>query len=427
MNTHRIALLLTLSLSLCWTVQAQTMRTDTIKVTIPFRKGVSSLDMDYNGTASILDGFLSSLYFLGKDSTSVLRSINIVTAASPEGSRDRNIILSQDRGQSIREFLSEKTSLNPAQIVVDSRGENWEGLLEKIDHCSEPWREEVAGIIRDYLSVGSEELSDVCKKELMAVDGGRAWQWMDDKVFPDLRSAGGVIQVVTIPVREKRDTVVVFHEEVVVKKDTVFIEKEAETNLDTLPVRKAPQERIPVLAFRSNLLLPAMNVGVEVPLSNRMSIGADWYYPWALRQWMNGWFPSQQNCVQALAGSLELRWWLGQAHSAADGDPLFRLCGHSIGAVVTGGYYDMEYDWKGEQGEFLALGVDYMYALPLGKGGVHFEFNLGAGYAVNLYRNYDVRYEGGHLIGSRPKDMRHLPVPLRARISLVVPIMKKVQ
>ena len=427
MKTLRIALLLFFASFLTVTVKAQTSRTDTIKVSIPFRQGVSSLDMDYNGTAAILDGFLSSLNFLRNDSTLVLRSVSVVTAASPEGTWEGNEILSRERGQSIREFLSANTTLSPAQIAVDSRGENWAGLLDALGSCTEPWREEAVGIVSSYFSGGSKEQSDICKKQLMSLDGGKAWQWMNEQVFPGLRSAGGAIQVVTIPVRERRDTIVIFHKKVVESKDTVFIEKETVPVLEAVPVREAPQDRVPVMAFRTNLLLPAMNAGIEVPLSNRMSLGADWYYPWALRRWMNGWFPSQKNCLQALAGSLELRWWLGENHDAKEGNPLYWLCGHSIGAVITGGYYDMEYDWKGEQGEFLALGVDYMYALPLGKGGVHFEFNLGAGYAVNLFRNYDVRYEGGHLIGSKPKDIRHLPVPLRARISLVVPIMKKVQ
>ena len=41
----------------------------------------------------------------------------------------------------------------------------------------------------------------------------------------------------------------------------------------------------PVIALRSNLLLPLMNVGVQVPLGNRFSIGADWYYPFIRREW----------------------------------------------------------------------------------------------------------------------------------------------
>lgn len=424
MKALLISLFLVMSLSLSPSLDAQTLRTDTMKVNIPFRRGVSALDMDFNGTQATLERFLRILDSLERDSSLVLRSLDIVTEASPEGTLRGNERLSRERGQSIRDFLSQNTHLSPSQIVVDSRGENWEGLLESLSDCSEPWGEQARGIVSDFLATGNREQSDSCKLELMVLQDGEAWQWMDSNIFPSLRSAGGSINVVTIP---KRDTVVIYHEDVVIHKDTVFIEKVSEPAYEEPLAVKAPQQKVPVLAFRSNLLVPAMNIGIEVPVSNRVSIGADWYYPWAFRQWMNGWFPSQQNCLQALAGSLEVRWWMGGEHHPDGGNPLHRLCGHSIGAIVSGGYYDMEYDWRGEQGEFLAVGVDYMYALPLGKGGVHLEFDLGAGYAVNLYRDYDVRYEGGHLIGGKPKAIRHLPVPLRARVCLVVPIMKKVQ
>ena len=36
-----------------------------------------------------------------------------------------------------------------------------------------------------------------------------------------------------------------------------------------------------VIAIRSNLLLPALNVGAELPVGNRSSFAVDHYYPWA--------------------------------------------------------------------------------------------------------------------------------------------------
>lgn len=183
-------------------------------------------------------------------------------------------------------------------------------------------------------------------------------------------------------------------------------------------------EGVPAVAIRTNLLLPLMDLGVEVPLSNRFSIGAGCSYPWLTRNWVDAVLPPHKFCAQALVGSIEGRWWLGHSH-AKDSDSRYRLRGHSIGAVLSGGYYDLEYDGRGQQGEFAAVGVDYLYSLPLGRGGIHLEFNIGVGVALNKKRNYSVPYEGGYLIADEQKMLRVVPVPIRSAVSLCVPIMRK--
>lgn len=410
---------------------AQGLRTDTLRVEIPFRRGVPTLDMGYNGTQEVLYGFLSSIDRLNRDTSIIIHSLNILSAASPEGAVANNLLLSHQRAQSIMAFLSEHTTLSPSQIKVNSRGENWEGLFEALSCCDQPWREDALEIISGsgVLESDSFEVSTRCKRDLQSLCDGEAWEWMDENVFPELRSAGGRILVVLSPTAPSVDTVTVFRENTVVLRDTVYVElpqgPDLQVNEEPLTEEKKAWDRIPVVALRSNLLVPLMNVGIEIPLSNRFSLGADWYYPWAYRQWMNRAFPAQQHCAQALALSLEGRWWLGSAHSVDCGDPHLRLCGHSLALVAMAGYYDVGLDWKGEQGEFLAVGVDYLFGLPLGRGGVHLEFNLGLGYCVNRYRDYNVRYEGGHLIGDGPQSLRHLTVPLRAGVNLAVPIGKR--
>lgn len=183
-------------------------------------------------------------------------------------------------------------------------------------------------------------------------------------------------------------------------------------------------EGTPVVAIRTNLLLPLMNLGVEVPVSNRFSLGAGWSYPWLMRSSLDAVLPPRQFCAQTLAGSLEGRWWLGGEHTE-EADTRGRLRGHSIGAVLSGGYYDWEYDGRGQQGEFAAIGVDYLYSLPLGHGGIHLEFNAGIGIALDWNRSYTVPYEGGFLIADSDKKMQVRPVPIRVAVCLCVPIMKK--
>lgn len=164
-------------------------------------------------------------------------------------------------------------------------------------------------------------------------------------------------------------------------------------------------------AFRSNLLVPLMNVGIEVPVSERVSLEADFYSPWVMRRWIDKIMPVHKYCFQFVGGDVGCRFW---TH--------YRLCGHSVGVVASGGIYDFERDWKGQQGEFVFIGLDYLYGLPLGKGGVHIEFNLGAGYGIDWYQNYKVRYEGGKLIDDGGRRKCHRLVPIRLAVSIAIPV-----
>lgn len=181
--------------------------------------------------------------------------------------------------------------------------------------------------------------------------------------------------------------------------------------------------RVPVLAFRSNLLLPLMNIGVEVPLTDYVSIEADFYSPWLPREVFDSNPSGYRYCIQTLAGAVGCRYWPGDTHRGRSGGG-HRLCGHSIGFVASGGIYDFEWDWNGQQGEFVFIGADYLYALPVGRGGVRFEFNLGVGFGVNWYNNYYVQSGNARLLDDGGPQFRHLSAPIRLGISLVLPVFR---
>lgn len=194
--------------------------------------------------------------------------------------------------------------------------------------------------------------------------------------------------------------------------DSVVIVKKLNALATQRKNRKDSLFRRPVAALRSNILLPLMNVGAEVALSNRISVEADLYWPWMTRPLMNSIYPAQQNCVQLFSALIGARLWTGR----------YRLRGHSVGLVIRGTLYDFGMDWKGEQGETLSMGVDYMYCLPLGAGLVQLEFSAGLGYGVGRRRRYCVYEEGGCLWGDGSRELTHGLTPLRFAIALQVPL-----
>ena len=95
-----------------------------------------------------------------------------------------------------------------------------------------------------------------------------------------------------------------------------------------------------------------------------------------------------------------------------------------MGVYGGAGYYDYQLMEDGIQGEFVDFGVDYTFALPVAKGKLRMEFNIGVGMIRSWYRPYymssdyvDLIKEPGILYNST-----NFIGPTRAGISLVVPI-----
>lgn len=197
-------------------------------------------------------------------------------------------------------------------------------------------------------------------------------------------------------------------ESVVSKKSS---KSEKEKSIESFANRK------PIMAVRTNLLVPALNVGVEVPIGNHWSVGADYYYPWV--------WPKKDNkdCFEMLSWGIEGRYWFGKNRTEYD-----RLKGHSVGLYGYMGYYDFERNYHGHQGEFVNVGIDYTYAMAVGKRkGLHFEFSLGVGYIYSQARKYTVIEAGAPLISDKiTKNIGYFG-PTKANISLVVPIFQRVK
>jgi hypothetical protein len=170
-----------------------------------------------------------------------------------------------------------------------------------------------------------------------------------------------------------------------------------------------------VFSLRTNLLVPALNFGAELPLGDHWSVAADYYYPW--------FWPSQKNknCFELLGWSAEARYWFGRNRKPQD-----RLKGHSVGLYVAGGYYDFEKDYRGMQGEFVSPGLDYTYSMAIGrKKNLHLQFTLAAGFIRSWGRTYNVYGDYGDLYPDDGTLIWDYVGPTKAAVTLVVPFYKK--
>ena len=173
------------------------------------------------------------------------------------------------------------------------------------------------------------------------------------------------------------------------------------------------------LSLRTNLLLPLLNVGLELPIGNRWSVAADVYYPWLFRS------DDHKNCLQAAAVSAEGRYWLGKRHRDGAENRIYRLQGHSIGAFGAVGKYDFEHNYKGDQGEFWVAGIDYLYAVPVCKGRMHIELSVAVGYfqaKAYSYHVYEQPGGKGYYDDRNFRKVMRYAGPVKATVALVIPL-----
>lgn len=429
-----IAILGVLLLSLPAYAQTASVRKDTLSLTVYFRQSQSGIDLSFRGNGKNISEFIRKINAMNADSGTLIQSINISTSASPEGTYEFNRSLSMARARSISDYLLSNTTLAPSQIKAFSLGVDWEAFEDIIEKGNDPAKEEILEIIHTdnpIVDVDGKTV-DIRPSLLSELENGRVWARLNEEIFEDLRQAGGKISCIVsskdeqgMSFEHRKDTLIVIHKDTVYNYVYDYAKGKAPKGYAPKGFRKDSLFRTPVIAFRSNILVPLMNIGVEVPVSNRVSLEADFYSPWAMREWVDKKMPAHQYCFQFVGGTVGCRFWTGEFHNAKTGDPRYRLRGHSIGIVASGGVYDLGWDWKGQQGEFAFLGADYLYGLPLGKGGAHFEFNIGVGYGINRYNNYVVRHEGGKLVNDGGKQVRYRPVPIRVGISVAIPVFKE--
>ena len=328
-------------------------------------------------------------------------SISVISAASPDGREVYNKWLSRKRGLSAYALLeSQYPEIDPAIIIVDPIGEDWETLRRIIYEDSQmPMREELLEL------AGADLPNDEKEKRLRQMK--TAFRYiLKHHVY--LMRASSVTFNISMPAISLDS----------VKGPDIPLPEIGRGEIRKAGYAPAPQRQMTrkmILAARTNLLVPALNAGIEVPVGNNWSVAADYYFPWIWPPKENRW------CVEMLGLNVEGRYWFGRDRKQED-----RLSGHSVGVYAGGGYYDFEMNWKGRQGEYVTAGVDYLYALPVGKKkNIRLEFCIGFGYMHSWVRPYEVKEEFGALI----RDPQELRVnwfgPAKLSVGLVVPIYVK--
>lgn len=339
-------------------------------------------------------------------------TIYIHATASPDGAQLYNKWLAHQRAVSTKKLL---TGIAPefAQktFIVSHSVEDWDGLLQVLLADENfPQRDQMLQILKDA------KPNDDIHKALRGCTEG--WDHFANNHIHALRNSSIGIKVLSASPRDE------FYREGNYRR-IYALENISSPMLkaDVAPLVYAPEQgqgqwRKMIFALSTNLLMSGMSVGIEFPIKDNWSIGLDYFYPWILPK-------SNQWCLETLGGFVEAKYWFpGKKYQW---DRTHRLQGHAVGVYGGLGYYDFQKNADGLQGEFVDMGVDYTFALPVAKGKLRMEFNIGVGLVRTWYRPYYMSSDYEDLI-KEPGILYNTTNffgPTKAGISLVVPIVVK--
>lgn len=380
--------------------------------TIRFRINKSIIDLEYSDNRASSDSLLA---FIDSVGGAAISEITILSYASPDGPYRSNMALAGRRSASIIKMLEEISPELAGKVHIADEDESWSKMYTLVA-ADTVISDDQRRLVFDIMASG--DAPDVKERKIKKI---ASYPYIKTNILTMLRYS---------------DVIVRYHDRDATRRMYVHSAPRLASQLLSMPAAPSLQiiragagtgdeifadlpvsvlsDRKEIFYVRTNFLAPLSNVGLEWCIGNNWSVGADWYYPWIFRN------PDHKNCFQLLGGGLEGRYWFGQARNEQD-----RLEGHSVGVNLSAGYYDFERKYTGDQGEFINVGVDYLYSLPICNDKLHLEFTIGLGYIYSYVKPYDVFEPGGKAFKRGYTENFHWVGPTKAGVSLVVPITVK--
>jgi tetratricopeptide (TPR) repeat protein len=110
------------------------MRSESHSAYINFRVDRYEILENYKSNNTELASIINSIDRVKEDADLTITSITIEGWASPEGTEQHNKILSQNRANSLADYVTAKTGIARTSIHATGMGEDWAGLKREVDN-----------------------------------------------------------------------------------------------------------------------------------------------------------------------------------------------------------------------------------------------------------------------------------------------------
>ncbi|MFI3278277.1 MAG: DUF3575 domain-containing protein [Rikenellaceae bacterium] len=378
------------------------------RVSIYYRFDKDEIDSTYLTNAEALK--FIDLQLCDSTALAHLDSLSLNAVSSPEGPRIYNEKLSKRRAESLYNYLISKYPESKTKIMIGYSGEDWDSLRKMVVESTQiPNKEDVLAIIDSDVNLDTKEY------RLKNLDSGSSWHYIIHNMLCYLRYGASAIFYYDIEYIKGLEPE---------PEPEPIPEPEPEPTTEPEP----EPEIKPLFALKTNLLydaVTALNVELEVPISNRWSIAGEWVFPWWSSSDKES---SKRNCFQLLNGNIEGKYWFGDRTKR----PV--MTGWHLGLYAGGGLYDLERNKEGYQGEFfIAAGLSGGYAHTIfedkiSNGNLRMEYSVAVGYLQTDYDKYTEHWgidNSWHTIRQESGNYTWIG-PTRAKVSLVWMFNRKV-
>lgn len=375
LRRHTLILTLFIALATSPATKADTKCSQDTAV-IYFHQSYADFLPDYRSNAGSIDTLLAHLDSLGAENASTrlkISRVNIVGAASPEGTVPFNDALSLRRADTLGAHLATRLPVAPEAVETWGIGRDWTGLLALAEADGNvPYRDEVVAMLAEIAS--HPAASDLGR--LKSLRGGTPYRYLYEHLFPQLRASSVAIDYY------------VYNRLPGAEVSTPDLSASAELKPVLMPHASGKAKKPFYMALKTNMIYDALaipSVGAEIYAGKDISIVANWMY---------GWWDSNphHHYWRYYGGDVAVRWWFGRAAAQKP------LTGHHIG--VYGGVFTFDFEMGGtgymggKPGATLwdrcmtTAGIEYGYSLPVGRR-INIDFTIGFGYIGGKYIKYE--------------------------------------
>jgi hypothetical protein len=363
-----------------------------------------------------LDSLVSYIEAIAPEHNDTIH-VTIIGSASPEGRARENLELATRRADELRAQLEARITDRIVSYSMIYVGDNWDGLKSLVANSDITDKETILSFFDMPLETRKGgQVVDSRKRQMMLYKNGEMWNELNRRFFHYLRSTDVLLDYVVhhpddapdesallpyvAPASDDVDVVVVdTSQPTVVEESVTSIEP-----MQTVSAAEPESGHKFLFALKTNMLydlLAVPNIGVELPLPSKFSVGANWMYAW----WKSD---NLHRYWRTYGGDIYARKWFG-------GKSI--LTGHHLGVygqIVT---YDFEWGHRGYLGDrwSYAAGLEYGYAINIAKR-LNIDFSIGLGYLWGEYKEYIP--DAGHYVWQATKQRKWIG-PTNAEISLV--------
>lgn len=151
---------------------------------VHFELDRSNLRHDFRDNAAVLDRIVDITRQIMADSTSSVKTIQIVGLASVEGSAPHNEQLAAARGAALKRYIQQHVKTPDALYDVANGGEAWTELRSQIEDSEFEGRDDMLRIIDTTADPALRE------RRIKALGGGKPYAWVRDHLLSDQRNSG---------------------------------------------------------------------------------------------------------------------------------------------------------------------------------------------------------------------------------------------